>query len=410
MHSLNESTAPTKNQPFKEFLRQRDLQIAAILQLLLSIPFAQGYDFRVSYLAGRNIVTGSSPYLGGTVTGMMAQGYGPQVQGIGETPLWPLYLGLSYYLSAGQPFIFNFLSKLPIVAANIALAYVVHSKGARGWRFYLFNVFLIITSVTWGKPDNLATYLAILALTATDSASGSALLLSTSLMIKPLAVTILPAFFSRLRSKSTKWSVEFLAATFAASSIMFVGPFVAFGWPLETVAGGFVNWFAPAGALSPFNIAEILYGTFALPGSLWWVGYMAPASILVLIAYAVLRPPRDALYFALVSASIFFTLRPWTSEQNLVMVLTLFIILNGDLPSRWLWGVPLLFAFANNSPQQQLYLLRPGIIAELNRLYASINIYRLWAKFLLASTWLAVLWVNVRRIRRKGRRVRVEAF
>jgi len=379
-----------------ESLKQRDIRLALLLQLFLSIFLAHGYDFRVSYVAGRNIVEGLSPYFGGTASGWLAEGYGPEVQGIGETPLWALYLGLSYFLSAGQPFLFNFITKLPIFGANIALAYLVHSKGCKGWRFYLVNAFLILTTVTWGKPDNLATYLAVLSLTATESAVGSALLLSTSIMIKPLAVAILPAFFSRLRSKSKSWSVKFVVSAFGVSGMLFITPFLALGWPFETVTSGFVNWFEPAGALSPFNVLEIFYGIFALPSYWRWVGYLAPVAILILTAYGFFRPAKDTLRLGLLSASVFFTLRPWTSEQNLVIALTLFILINGEITSKRLWAVPLLFAFANNSLQQQLFLLWPGIVSTLDLLYRPVNIYRLWLKFILASAWLLTLWTNVR--------------
>ncbi len=369
--------------------------IAIALQLLLSIFFAQGYDFRVGYVAGRNIVDGLSPYFGGTVSGWMALGYGSQVQGIGETPLWALYLGLCYFVSSGQPVLFNFLSKIPIVAANIVLAYFAHLKGARGWRFFLFNVYLIATSVTWGKPDNLATILAIVALVATDSATGSAFLLSTSLMIKPLAVAILPAFFLRLKTQTRPWAAKFIVETCAISSMMFLAPFMFFGWPLETVTNGFSNWFGHAGALSPFNVLAVVLGTEQLPTSLWWAGYLAPLCTLILACYAIMRAPQDILRYALLSSAVFFTLRPWNSEQNLVIVLTLIILLRGELSSIWLWVVPLIFAITNNSLQQQLYLLRPTIVDELNRLYAPVDILRLWSKFFVSLVWLGVLWFSV---------------
>ena len=376
-------------------------EIAIALQLLLSVFLAHGYDFRVGYVAGKNIVDGVSPYLGGAVTGWMTLGYGSQVQGIGETPLWALYLGLCYSVSSGQPFLFNFLSKIPIVAANMALAYFVHLMGARGWRFFLFNVYLIVTTVTWGKPDNLATILAIAALVGTESATSSAFLLSTSLMIKPLAITILPAFFLRLKTQTRRWNAKFIAETSAISLTMFLGPFMVFGWPIETITNGFVNWFGHAGALSPFNIAAIIFGTEQLPASLGWTGYLTPLCTMILAGYAIIRAPKDIMRYALLSSALFFTVRPWNSEQNLVIVLTLIILLREELPSIWLWVVPMLFAIANNSPQQQLYLLRPTIIDELNRLYMPINIFRLWLKFFLSLAWLAVLWFNVVSLFRK---------
>ena len=53
------------NSSLSDFFRRRDVWIAAALQVVLSIFLAHGYDFRVEYVAGRNIVEGVSPYLGG---------------------------------------------------------------------------------------------------------------------------------------------------------------------------------------------------------------------------------------------------------------------------------------------------------------------------------------------------------
>jgi hypothetical protein len=388
------------------FFRHREVWTAVVLQGVLSVFLAHGYDFRVEYMAGRNIVEGVSPYLGGALSGWMALGYGSQVQGIGETPLWAIYMGLCYFLSAGQPFLFNFLTKIPIVAANVSLAHFAYSNGARGWKFFLLNAYLIITTVTWGKPDNLATLLAVVALVATDSATGAAFLLSTSLMIKPLAAAILPAFFLRLRIKSIRWGVKFAGETMMVSAAMFLGPFVVLGWPLQTVINGFPNWFDHAGALSPFNFVKIVTGTEQIPSSIWWTGYLVLLGTSALIVYAILRKPQNTLRYALLSAAVFFTLRPWTSEQNLVVVLTLFILLMGELPSRWLWIIPMMFSLANNALQEQFYLLMPTIVDELNRLYAPFDIYRLWLKFFLSSVWLIVLWLNVASVQKQERNLK----
>ena len=333
--------------------------------------------------------------MGGTLTGWMALGYGPQVQGIGETPLWALYLGLCYFLSAGQPFLFNFLSKIPIIAANMMLAYLAFSRGLKGWRFFLLNVFLLAITVTWGKPDNVATVLAISALIATDSASSSALLLSTSLMIKPLALVILPAFLLRLSAKPIRWGARFVIGTLVASAGLFLIPFVVLGWPISTVTNGFSSWFGRAGALSLFDFVVLGTGTEQLPSNLWWAGYLAPLGILLLVAYGLIRRPQDTLHYALLSAAVFFTLRPWNSEQNLVIIFTLFVLLRGDLPSRWLWIVPMFFAVANSALQAQLYLLMPWIIDYLSRIYAPFYTYILLLMFFISLVWVVVLWLNV---------------
>jgi len=397
-----------KNNSLLTFIGSRNVLAAIAVQLASSSFLAHGYDFRVEYVAGRNIVNGISPYLGGSVSGWLTLGYGTQVQGIGETPIWALYLGLCYFLGSGQPFIFNFLSKIPIVAANVGLAYFAYSRGLTGWRFFLFNFYLIATSVTWGKPDNLATILAILALVATESATNSALLLSTSCMIKPLAVAILPAFFLRMRTESSRWNIKFILGSITISAILFLGPFVIFGWPIETVTGGFAAWFRHAGALSPLNIIKVGYGTEELPAGLWWLGYLAPLGILLLTAYAIVRAPQNRLSYALLSSTVFFTLRPWNSEQNLVIILALFLLLKGEL-SMWLWTIPTIFAIANNSLQVQLYLVWPTIVDELNGLYAPFDNYRLWLRFILSLAWLVVLWFNAAPLIRDAHKTRVDS-
>ena len=110
---------------------------------------------------------------------------------------------------------------------------------------------------------------------------------------------------------------------------MFLGPFIVLGWPIETVTSGFSSWFGHAGALSPFNFVTIETGTEQLPSTLWWTGYLVILGTVVLTVYAMMRKPENTLRYALLSAAVFFTLRPWNSEQNVVILLTLFILLSG---------------------------------------------------------------------------------
>ncbi|MEM4288203.1 MAG: hypothetical protein QXV97_05290, partial [Candidatus Caldarchaeum sp.] len=101
------------------YVKSREVLCSILLQLGLAVFLAHGYDFRVNYVAGRNVVLGRSPYVGGVVEGVLAEGYGSHVQGLGETPLWALYTGLAYSLSSSSLFFFNTLLKIPVIAANI---------------------------------------------------------------------------------------------------------------------------------------------------------------------------------------------------------------------------------------------------------------------------------------------------
>ncbi len=384
---------------FVPFIKRRDVLISIAVQAFLGFFLAHGYDFRVGYVAGRNIAMGLSPYFGGELGGELAVGYGADVQGIGETPLWALYMGLAYIASSGSPIIFNIISKIPIIAANISLSYLLYARGNKGWRFFLFNPFLILVSSTWGKADNLATLLIVLGLMRLHSIKTSATSVSLSILIKPLIVAVMPAFLGYLRTLS-KRAFLYMAYATSLAVVIFLTPFMLLGWPLSTLINGFPNWFRPVGGISPFNIVSILIESYTLPAGLAWLSYMAPIAMLVLSVLAIIRPPRsfeEACKLALLSAAVFFTARPWVSEQNLVLVLALLILVYGGIPSKLLWIVPLLFMIANNSLLQQLYLVWPQVIEWLAYLDLYIKPYRLAAQVGLTMAWLAVLWMHVAR-------------
>jgi hypothetical protein len=371
-------------------LKAREFLLPLALQFGVGALLAHGYDFRVSYVAGRNVASGLSPYEGGLVEGFLASGYGGYVQGIGETPLWPLYLGMAYLLSGGQIFLFNLFLKTPIVLANLVLAFLMFRLGRDG-RYFLYNPFLLLVSVAWGKPDNIAALLAVTALTAYGPIR-SPLSAAASLMVKPLTITAAPAYLARHRQSFTR-----IAAATALTAAMFFSPFIALGWSLETPLNGLSNWIKPAGGISPFNLVEAVYGfgSYTLPDGLELIGMLSPASILLLVIFALYYPPKSlegVFRLGLLSSSLFLSLRPWVSEQNLLIIHVFLILVCGRLPNTSLWTIPLAFAAANLAIPQTLYLVRPTIIDEL---YLLDNPIRLWLKFILAATWLAALWTVI---------------
>lgn len=383
-----------------EFLRERVVIYSIALQVVLAFTLAHGYDFRVSYVAGRNIALGSSPYEGGEVSGGLAVGYGTRVQGLGETPLWALVLGASYSLASGHVMLFNIAHKAPLVVGNVAASYLLYSRGAGGWRFFLLNPFLLMVTTAWGKPDLLASLAAVLSLTllARGSLVLSTALLSLSLMIKPLAVAIAPAYIGTARGRGFNDLLLFLALTTVFSTALFLSPFILLKWPLETVVRGFGNWFSPAGGITLYNVVEIYYDRLTLPEDLWWAGLTTPASLLLLTAYYAAKPPRSvgaALRAGVLSASVFFSVRPWVSEQNLVLLLLLLSVLEGRAPDKPLWVIPLVFMFFNTSVFQLFYLMAPSVISVLVAVDQAVRQHRLWGRLAVTLAWYAALWVKL---------------
>lgn len=383
------------------FLSRKEVVLSVLLQLALSVFLGHGYDLRVGFVAGRNVMSAQSPYEGGSLPPDMSVGYRETVQGLGETPLWALYLGLSYVLSLGNLNLFNIIMKLPIFSANLGLAYFFFSRRNFSWKFFLFNPFLLATSTAWGKPDNLATLLALLALLVRDKPLRAGLLVSISLMVKPLALPMATVLVGYYAFQGVGKIARYVGCVFILSAVTFYAPFVILGWPIETVTFGLFNWLKPAGGLSLFNISEYFQGEQSLPPLLLWAGWLSPATLVLSLLYSLVRPPtnpREAATYSLSASCFFLATRTWVSEQNLVLILALFMIVAGRLPSRGLWIIPLMFSLSNNGLQQLLYPSYPSIVLELRDLDTLTSNFRLVIRFIIVIPWLYVLFKNLSRM------------
>ncbi len=110
----------------------RDL-VAVILSVLVQVPLAvflgHAYD-QTSFLdTGFLVGSGLNPYQHYIITI-----FSPHMVGInpiiGDPPLWPLLLGAIYrltYTVVPNIFLYNFAVKIPVIVANIGLAYAVRN-------------------------------------------------------------------------------------------------------------------------------------------------------------------------------------------------------------------------------------------------------------------------------------------
>ncbi|HZL64683.1 MAG TPA: hypothetical protein VFD50_07065, partial [Thermoleophilia bacterium] len=183
---------------------RRILALSVVIQLALAVFLGHSRDTRMFLATGYLVATGHSPYVSMDLTGVFHHVGFKAVSVIGYPPPWPLLLGAIYrgFYSVGHDLlVYNFAVKLPVIAATVALAYLVaaiaQNLGAgpaasrRAWIALMLNPFLLYVAAAWGQIDPIAALLALAALVlAVSRPSLSAVVLALAVCFKPIAVPV----------------------------------------------------------------------------------------------------------------------------------------------------------------------------------------------------------------------------
>jgi hypothetical protein len=337
------------------------------------------------------------------------------VSPIGYPPPWPLVLDFAYRFSYGtfhDVFAYNFATKIPIIAANVVLAYLVRSillnlqsdkrKADAAWLFLLFNPFLLLTSSAWGQIDSVAAVLCVAALFELSKgySKASGFLLGASVAVKPVAAPLIPLqLFSseRFLSRRNLWFLlMFLATVFT----LWVAPFLLLGWSIPNTPADITGRFGMAGGLTIFNVAEIIQGSPMIPSSMWFLGYLWVPALLVGYYFVYRNPAKsteDLVCQSIGLTLIVFLTRSWLSEPNINLILPLVLVAAGlGRVSRrslhFIWIVPLVFMVVNFSFPQLFFLVDSSVLGSLAQFDAQFGTIRLAARFAVAVVWSVVAW------------------
>ena len=176
------------------------------------------------YLVG----TGQNPYVGQDLSAVFHHLGFDALTTVGYPPPWPLALGLLYrvvHAVTSDLLVYNLAIKLPVIAANVGLAYLVgavlKNLGAdpatarRAWVFLLLNPLLLYVGAAWGQIDALVALgsLAALVLLTRERRDGSAGLLALAVAVKPTALPMLPAALVYLAGRSRRQAVRYAAVS-----------------------------------------------------------------------------------------------------------------------------------------------------------------------------------------------------
>jgi hypothetical protein len=410
-----------ENRLHYQFVRRYQEQLIVILSIALQIPLAiflgHYYDDRVFMATGYLVSSGLSPYqpfqLASIFHNPLFTGH---IQNIGYPPPWPLLLGLDYRVSFNlipNLFLYNFAIKVPIIAANVILSYLVRDliiklradkKMAQfAWLFILFNPFVLLTTTAWGEFDTLVALLCIfsLFLLSKERTEGAAVSLGLAVVLKPIVIPLvgLPLLYSSSNSY-TKNIKYFLIFSLTVLAFYFL-PFLFLGWPLPWAPNQWTAIPRMAGGMTLFNLVEIFQNTQSFSSSFEFMGYLwIPA---LLVGYYVVSRNRPTSMNVLVQKAIglmliFFLTRSWLSEPNVNLVLPLMLLgvsSKEKLSFRnfhFAWIIPLVFLFLNTSFPQLFFLVDPSMPTALVQLDQQIRNVRLWARFAVVIPWQILCW------------------
>ena len=309
-------------------------------------------------------------------------------------------------------FLYNFAIKIPVIASNIALAYVTKNIMQQlnvppkriqfAWLILLFNPFTLLTTAAWGQFDTLIALLCVVSLYFLSKGQivKSSILLSLSIILKPISLPLigLPLFFSTSQNRR-KNLIYILISALILVGLWFL-PFNLFGWMMPSSAGQVTAHFKMAGCMTLFNLVEVFQNTAILPLGLEFLGYLWIPALLFGYYLVYRNPPKsmpELAEKAVLLILIFFLTRTWLSEPNINLVISLALI---ALTSKklnfqnfgFLWIIPLVFMFFNFALPQLFFLVSPSIILNLAQLDNSILEWRLVGKFVVVIFWQVFAW------------------
>lgn len=340
----------------------KSLSIGLLIRLVLAPLLGHPYDLRIFMAVAWAVANGITPYGQYVLQRIFVDMPHPYLygtcSGIGYPPSWGLILGSIYFFSSivapGNIYAFVLALKVPIivgdVVASILLYRILESEVGSGiaskvFHFYLLCPFLIVVGTVWGMFDVLVFIFAILSaylLLKRRSLSAVSLALASSL--KPYAIILAPLYSILIYKKfrSVKSASHYLLVVLVLLSLLTLFPMLLFRWPLSNLYCALsahlssINFYYEEGvpytygAASPFNIYNVLrlfFPEIEPPSFLnyIWIGGCLVSYIYIFL-YTAESDFKSIINYSFLTSLLFFTTRFWVSEQNLIFLLSFFIL------------------------------------------------------------------------------------
>lgn len=392
--------------------------LSGFIQSVLGLLFGHVYDQRIFMATGYLVGTGQNPYLPQELTAVFHNSLFQNMTSIGYPPPWPLVLGLIYksvYVAIPNLLVYNLAIKIPVITANICLAYLVAAilkdlgaspaKARRAWLIMLFNPLLLYTTSAWGQFDSIVALFALISLVLLDAGKPdlSAILLSLSLSLKPTALPVVLVVIVYLLGKSLAKPIRYMLILLAGLLTFCVAPFFIFGWDLAPILRHWNAHFTVGGGISLLSFYELFTDKYLLPGNWWLISliWIPALGIAMLGMRQGIDGFRELLRKSTALVLVLFLTRTWLSEPNIVLLLPFLVILVslGEIHPILLtaiWGVPLVFTIFNTSPPQLLFPSFPDAMEKILHWSDEFRSLRLLLRTLTVIPWqIAGWWIVV---------------
>jgi hypothetical protein len=394
-----------------------------IFQIVLGFFFGHAYDIRIFMSTGYLVGTGQNPYLAQDLSAVFHNSTFQGITTIGYPPPWSLVLGLIYlctYKVIPNFLLYNLATKLPIIAANICLAYLVvfilnklgvqEKISRQAWLFMLFNPFLLLTSSAWGQFDPVVALLSLLSLflLSEGKLTIAAIQLALAISLKPTALPLILVTFVYLVGLSLPHVWKYFTVFTISMFLFCIVPFILFGWDPSPILQHWNAHFSVGGGLSFMTFLEYVNWSYLLPGQWWFLGWLwVPA--LVVATYALrsgIMGLKELLKKSVAMIMVFYLCRAWLAETNINLILPLVLILTaiGELNRLALaavWVVPLIFSFFNTSIAQLFFPSMSGLMDSFLRIAIEFSNARYALRTLTVAVWLVAGWWIIFRCFRK---------
>lgn len=403
--------------------------LSVCVQVPLAVFLGHYYDQTIFLQTGYLSASGFNPYQQHLVTIFS----NPHLNGLsnilGYPPPWTFLLDLTYrftYAATPNIFLYNFATKIPIIASNIALAYTTKTVMQKqnmpqrlvqfAWLFLLFNPYTLLTTAAWGEFDTTVALLSIIGvyLLSKGKTAESALILAVGFSLKPISLPLLALPLLYSAKDGIRKTVATLLVTAVVVVCLWFLPFYLAGWTAPVSPGQVTSFFGMAGGMTLFSIVDVFWHTSIMPSGWWFLGYLWIPALILGYVWVIRKSPKTFIQLSvasLVLLLIFFLSRSWLSEQNINLLFPFMLILVGAglLKARsvhLVWIVGLVFLAVNMSLLQLLFLSYPDVIALKLAFDSSFGTARLAARFAVTAVWvlvaLGILYAALRSDARKS--------